>query len=723
MGLSNKSVGIHAVDSGILIHRRSPEERIIALAGNPNVGKSTIFNGLTGLSQHTGNWPGKTVASAQGFCRTQKHSYILVDIPGTYSLLAHSAEEEVARDFICFGDADAVAVICDATCLERNLNLVLQTLEITSHVILCVNLMDEAARKKIRLDLELLSRLLGIPVVGISARSRESLRKLTDALDIMTDQQERLQDDTPPAPHALPLITYDAPIEEAAALLLPVLDAKCSDKINPRWLALKLLDKDPSLLAGLNRYLGFPLLEDREVLTALARAEALLQAKAYQPSALRDHIVASINDAASRICSEAVSCGDPDYQERDRKIDRILTSPRTGYPIMLALLAAIFWITISGANYPSRLLSGLLFRIGDILRSGLEAIHVSSWLQSLLVDGIYRVLSWVVSVMLPPMAIFFPLFTLLEDVGYLPRIAYNLDYPFKKCCACGKQALSMSMGFGCNAAGVVGCRIIDSPRERLIAVLTNSFVPCNGRFPTLIAIITMFFLGSAGGWSGNLLSALFLTLLILLGILMTFLVSWLLSHTILKGLPSSFTLELPPYRRPQVGRIIVHSLWDRTIFVLGRAAAAAAPAGLLIWMMANLQIGGVTLLAHCAGFLDPFARLMGLDGTILMAFLLGLPANEIVVPILIMAYLSQGSILELNNLSVLKTLLVDNGWTWITAVSACLFSLMHWPCATTLMTIRKETGGVKWMLLALLLPTLAGIIICMLFNSLASLLL
>jgi ferrous iron transport protein B len=342
-----------------------------------------------------------------------------------------------------------------------------------------------------------------------------------------------------------------------------------------------------------------------------------------------------------------------------------------------------------------------------------------TWIHEMIVLGGFRVLAWVVSVMLPPMAIFFPLFTLLEDSGYLPRIAYNLDKPFKNCCACGKQALTMCMGFGCNAAGIVGCRIIDSPRERLIAMITNNFVPCNGRFPTLIAIITMFFISNSGGLLSSFASALLLTIVIVFGVFMTFAVSKLLSKTVLKGVPSSFTLELPPYRRPQIVKVIVRSIFDRTIFVLGRAMIVAIPTGILIWFMANTTIGDVTLLSSCATFLDPFATLLGLDGVILMAFILGLPANEIVVPIIIMTYMSQGSLLKLDNLESLKQLLVNNGWTWITAISMILFSLMHWPCSTTLMTIKKETKSFKWTALSFIIPTVIGITVCFVFTSIA----
>ena len=377
-----------------------------------------------------------------------------------------------------------------------------------------------------------------------------------------------------------------------------------------------------------------------------------------------------------------------------------------------SLLAFVFWLTIAGANVPSRLLSDLLFQGQGILAEALSWVGAPPWLNRMLTDGVYRTLAWVVSVMLPPMAIFFPLFTLLEDSGYLPRIAFNLDKGFQRCRACGKQALTMCMGFGCNAAGITGARIIDSPRERLIAIITNNFVPCNGRFPTLISIITMFFIGSASGLGASLLSALLLTGIILLGVLMTFAVSFVLSQTILKGVPSSFTLELPPYRRPQIVQVIVRSIFDRTLFVLGRAAAVAAPAGLLIWCMANLTVGGQSLLAHCSGFFDPFARLLGLDGVILMAFILGFPANEIVVPVMLMAYLSTGSLTEINDLTQLKTLLTSQGWTWLTATCTMLFSLLHWPCSTSCMTIYKETHSIRWTLVSFLVPTVIGMVIC-----------
>ena len=707
MGLTKASVGLGAVDSGLEIKKQTPNDLVIALAGNPNVGKSTVFNGLTGLNQHTGNWPGKTVANAQGYCKSKKNSYVLVDIPGTYSLMAHSAEEEVARNFICFGGADAVAVVCDATCLERNLNLVLQTMEISAKTVVCVNLMDEAKRKNIKIDLKLLEQRLGVPVVGIIARQKKQLNTLLSALDSAVGGERQKSFKT----------VYPKEIEEAISLLKPVIKRKIGNKINPRWLALKLLDRDPSLTAELNVFLGEDFLKSPELFAAADAAVRKLADAGIDRERLKDITVSALLKSAEEICDGVVTYQTQKYSATDRRLDKLLTSRLTGYPLMLALLAAIFWLTISGANYPSALLSDGLFWIEDRLTDLFVCLDAPDWLHGALVLGVYRVLAWVISVMLPPMAVFFPLFTLLEDSGYLPRIAYNLDRPFKRCHACGKQALTMCMGFGCNAAGIVGCRIIDSPRERMLAILTNNFVPCNGRFPALISILTMFFVGTAGGTFSSLLSALLLTAVILLGIAATLGVTKLLSCTILKGMPSSFTLELPPYRRPQIGKVIVRSVFDRTLFVLGRAAAVAAPAGLVIWLAANIRIDGASLLAYCAAFLDPFARLLGLDGVILIAFILGFPANEIVIPIIIMAYMSEGALIELGNLVQLKTLFVSNGWTWTTAVSVMLFSLMHWPCSTTLMTVKKETGSFKWTALAAVLPTVSGMLLCFLFNS------
>lgn len=434
---------------------------------------------------------------------------------------------------------------------------------------------------------------------------------------------------------------------------------------------------------------------------------------------LGDRIVLSIYESAEDIAKSAVSIDDKRKINWDKKLDDILTSKITGYPIMLLLLGIVFWITIEGANYPSQLLANILFRIEDNLSDFFIYMNAPNWLHGILILGMYRTLAWVIAVMLPPMAIFFPLFTLLEDLGYLPRIAFNLDNAFRKAGTHGKQALTMSMGFGCNAAGIIACRIIDSPRERLIAMITNNFVPCNGRFPTLIAISTIFF-GGLGIYT-NSYSSIFASFsvvsMILIGIIVTLIVSKLLSSTVLKGVPSSFSLELPPYRRPQLGKILVRSLLDRTLFVLGRAIVVAAPAGAITWLFANIIIGDTNLLNLCAGFLQPFGKLLGLDGFILMAFILGLPANEIVLPILIMSYMSQGAMLEFDNLQALKSLLLNNGWTWVTGLNFMLFSLLHFPCATTLLTMRKESNGMKWPLFTLVLTTGIAIIVTFIINT------
>lgn len=427
---------------------------------------------------------------------------------------------------------------------------------------------------------------------------------------------------------------------------------------------------------------------------------------------LSDTIVADIYTNAEQIARKVVTHKEQKQSSWDTRLDDILTSRLFGYPIMLALLGTIFWITIEGANIPSGLLADVLFVFQDQLTEWFVLAGAPAWLHGVCVLGLYRALAWVVSVMLPPMAIFFPLFTLLEDLGYLPRVAFNLDNLFKGCKACGKQALTMCMGFGCNAAGVVSCRIIDSPRERLIALLTNNFVPCNGRFPTLIAIASIFVGGAYASGYETIVASLVVTTLVLLGIATTFAVSWLLSHTLLKGEPSSLVLELPPYRPPQIGAIIYRSLIDRTFFVLKRAVIMAAPAGAITWILANIYIGDLSILVHIANWLQPLAYAIGLDGFILLAFILGLPANEIVVPILLMSYLSTGQMIELDSLDELRQVLLDHGWTCLTAACSMLFCLLHWPCATTLLSAYKESGSKKWTFLSFLIPTLIAFAVC-----------
>lgn len=689
--------------------------KVIALAGNPNVGKSTVFNALTGMNQHTGNWPGKTVSHAQGTYTYKNQNFTLVDLPGTYSLMATSVDEEVARDFICFGESDCVVVVVDATCLERNLNLVLQVLEVTSNVVLCVNLLDEAKKKKINVDLDELSLQLGIPVVGTSARSGKGLDKLKEKISEMTNTNKKVY---------FQKIAYDRTIHEAANILTSgfdkIIEVEKLKKLNTFWLATRFLDLDDAFLKSATEYIGFNIMDNDDFKNMLSRAHSVLEEGQISKKDLQDKIISAIVKRAEHIYKVSVTLEDEEYYEKDRKIDKFLTSKTTGIPVMILLLGVIFWLTIVGANYPSDLISNLLFGIEDKLHEFFAWINAPAWLDGILVSGMYRTLAWVVSVMLPPMAIFFPLFTLLEDSGYLPRIAFNMDKYFKRSGAHGKQALTMCMGFGCNACGVTGCRIIDSPRERLIAILTNNFVPCNGRFPSLITIISIFFVGTlASTGAVSLLSALLLTAIIVLGVIITLAVSKLLSVTFLKGIPSSFVLELPPYRRPQVGKVIVRSIFDRTLHVLGRAVVVAAPSGVLIWIMSNVFVGDTSLLMHCANFLDPFANLIGLDGVILMAFILGFPANEIVIPIIIMSYMNTESILSLSSLDELQQLLLNHGWTWVTAICFMLFVLMHFPCGTACWTIKKETGSWKWTAVSFVLPTIIGIVVCFVVANIA----
>ena len=687
-------------------------EKVVALAGNPNVGKSTVFNALTGLKQHTGNWPGKTVECAKGNVEDKGNKFQLVDLPGSYSLLAHSEEEEIARDFICFEKPDAVIVVCDGTTLERNMNLVLQIMETTKNVILCVNLLDEAKRKNIEINLNKLSDILKIPVIGTAARSGKGLEKIFPSLyELFSNKKDDIY-----------IVRYPEELEREISILQEDLEKFLPDTLNARWATVRVLEDDKSFFESLSKYENIDLSANKNLDEKIKASRLRLQDKTYNLEKIKDSIVEAFVNNAEEICKDTVVYKNKNYNQRDRKLDKLFTSKTTGFLIMFLLLLGVFWITIAGANVPSDLINKLLFSWEDNILAFLKNIGLPKSIYGPLVFGVYRVVAWVISVMLPPMAIFFPLFTLLEDFGYLPRVAFNLDKYFQKCNACGKQALTMCMGFGCNAAGVTGCKIIDSPRERLIAILTNNFVPCNGRFPTIIATITMFLvMGFGGGFLSSLFSAFILALVIILGVFITILASKILSETLLKGIPSSFTLELPPYRVPQVGTVIVRSIFDRTIFVLGRAVVVAAPAGIIIWLLANINFGDMSILNHLVNFLEPLARLMGLDGVILTAFLLGLPANETVVPIIIMTYLSKGSLLEIDDINVMRNLLVNNGWTIITAINVILFSLMHWPCGTTLLTIHKETGSIKWTVISFLLPTVFGIVSCICFTSLVKL--
>lgn len=583
--------------------------KTVVLVGNPNTGKSTIFNALTGSHQHTGNWSGKTVGNATGTMDYKGVRYEIIDLPGIYSTNPISEDEKCAMDCIKSGIADIVIIVLDSTCLERNLILALELSKICCNVIVCVNLIDEAHKKGIIVDIKKLEEILNIPVVATVARNGIGMDKLKEEIHSHNTSCQ---------------------------------SCECSV----------------------------------------------------------EYVYTNCVENSCNI-----------FNNIDRKIDRIVTGKIWALPIMAILFCFILWLTILGTNYPSAFLSSFFKTVENYL---LYIFDDSNWLiKGVFIEGIFRTLSWVVAVMLPPMTIFFPLFAILEDSGYLPRIAFNSDKVFKKANAHSKMVMSMCMGLGCNAVGVVAARIIESKKERLIAILTNCFMPCNGRFAGLIMLASVFI---ASGAFGSIKVAITVLLCILSGVIITLIISYILSKTILRGQQSSFILELPPYRRPDIKNILKRSVREKILYVLGRAIVVAAPAGAIIWIMQNVTFGDISLMTYIANFLNPFAELMGLDGYILAAFILGMPANEIVIPIIIMCYSGSSGIIEFENLSELGALLRANGWNYVTAICTMIFSLNHFPCGTTLLTIKKETKSVKWTVLAFILPTVTGIVLCMLIN-------
>lgn len=696
MGLTKNSTGLKLISSEKVEEKKYADYEI-GLAGNPNVGKSTVFNALTGMNQHTGNWPGKTVVNAEGYYQYKDKTIKIVDLPGTYSLLSSSEEEEIARNYICFDEPDLIVVVADATSLERNLNLFFQISEITDKVILCINLIDEAEKKGININKDALQKEINDCTVLTAARENKGIEELKEKIDFAIQNKKQC---------IKYIVKYDYDIENRIELVEDILEEEIVvNKRRLRWMSLRLLEGNSSIEESIKSHYEI----DKESMNKIHRIR--------EEKDVSDSIIKTLVNRAESVAAKGVEYK-KGYDKSNRKIDKILVSKITGIPIMILMLLIILWITITLANYPSELLSSFFGWLEVWIRKAAVSLSLPKVVSGIFIDGIYITVTWIVSVMLPPMAIFFPLFTLLEDLGYLPRIAFNLDKGFKKCCSCGKQALTMCMGLGCNAAGVVGCRIINSPRERLIAILTNNFMPCNGRFPTLITISSIFIGGGILGVnSGNLFSALAVTFVIIFGVFITLIVSMILSKTVLKGMPSSFILELPPYRKPQILKVIVRSILDRTLYVLGRAVAVAIPAGAVIWIFANISIGDGTLLSLCADFLNPFATVIGLDGYILMAFILGLPANEIVIPIIIMSYLRTSTMMEMDSLLELKSLLVANGWTTLTAINMMILCLLHYPCATTLLTIKKETNSLKWTALAFAIPTVAGIVVCFLVTQ------
>jgi ferrous iron transport protein B len=705
---------------------------VVALAGNPNTGKSTVFNALTGLRQHTGNWPGKTVTRAEGGFSAGDKRYKLVDLPGTYSLLSTSVDEEIARDFILFGRPDVTVIVVDATRLERNLNLVLQVLEITDRVVVCLNLMDEARRRGLEVDDRRLARDLGVPVVPTSARFGAGLEELNRVIAEVASGQLI----------ARPRRIGGRPtgLRRAVQTLAGKVEAAYPELPNAQWVALRLLDGDERIATAVRSGELGELQESDPLRTGAAKDEdstgttddradlladvfsSVTQLRWQVGKDFHQHLMESIYTEAARLADRAVTrSGEKPRFDLDRTIDRLVTSRRFGFPLMLLLLTAVFWITIAGANVPSRLLANLLLdQIHPLLKTGAAAVGLPWWLDGVLIDGMYLATAWVVSVMLPPMAIFFPLFTLLEDFGYLPRVAFNLDRMFKRVGAHGKQALTMAMGWGCNAAAIVSTRIIDSPRERLIAIITNNFALCNGRWPTQILIASIFIGGLAPAYLAGLISALAVVAVAVLGVVLTFGTSWFLSRTVLRGEVSTFNLELPPYRPPRILQTIYTSIIDRTLVVLWRAVVFALPAGAVIWLLSNLKVGGASLAEHIVLALHPFGLLVGLSGVILLAYLIAIPANEIVIPTILMLTVlvvgvsgaGAGVMFELESPAATAQLLDAGGWTLLMAINLMLFSLVHNPCSTTLYTIYKETRSAKWTAISALLPLAMGLTLC-----------
>lgn len=649
----------------------------ILLCGNPNVGKSSIYNLLTNSNEHTGNWTGKTVDVSSKLVKNA--NYNLIDLPGIYSLSSLSEEEIITRDILYFTKYDKIIYVCDACNLEKNLNLLLQISEINKNIILCINMIDELDNKKIKLNIDYLKKVFDIEIIKCSTKEKRGINDLISSLDKKSLFKFKL--------------IYNDIIEKQISFIIDHLD----EPYKNRFTAIKILENDTQFIESIET-------KNNDKIINKEIQDYIMSINSEEVS---DLISSTINNVSNNICNIVQT---KKYEKSISKIDKIFSNKVLSIPLMLIIIFSIFLITLVLANYPGELLSKLFIYFEKILYDISCFLNIPKIIYEPLIFGVYRVVSFIISVMFPPLVIFFYLFTYAEETGVLPRIAFNLD----KLCSIsnchGKQSLIMCTGFGCNACAVMNSRIIDSKKDKLIAILTNSFIPCNGRFPMIIALISMFFVSN-----NDILVAFYLTLFVLFSITISLLTSYILSKTILKGYSGFFILELPDYKKVKLFKVIKLSFVYNALTILKKAIIISIPAGLIIYILTTININNVSLLVIISNFLNPFAKLIGLDGNILASFILGIPANEIVMPLMIMGYLNDSSISLITDYTALKNILVDNKWTIVTAMSTILFSIMHFPCATTLSTIKSEVGF-KWMVCAFIIPLLTGVMFLLILN-------